>query len=72
MGENWKDSLYSGALLSQIGEFSFVLGAIGLQTGIIAEFAYQVIINVISITLLLTPIWIMAITRLTGHNIKNQ
>ncbi|MFT6386899.1 MAG: CPA2 family monovalent cation:H+ antiporter-2 [Cellvibrionaceae bacterium] len=26
---NWRDSLYSGALLAQIGEFGFVLASIG-------------------------------------------
>jgi len=57
---SWKDSLYSGVLLSQIGEFSFVLSAVGFQTGIITEYAYQLSLCVISLSLLVSPIWIAA------------
>lgn len=55
---SWKDSLYAGALLSQIGEFSFVLGQIAYFNEIITDFAYQMIVAVISLTLLLSPVWI--------------
>lgn len=55
---SWKDSLYAGALLSQIGEFSFVLGQLAYFNSIITDFAYQTIVAVISLTLLLSPIWI--------------
>jgi CPA2 family monovalent cation:H+ antiporter-2 len=37
-----KESLYAGVLLSQIGEFSFVLAAVGHQTNIINGYGYQV------------------------------
>lgn len=56
---SWKDSLYSGILLSQIGEFSFVLSAVGFQSGIINDFAYQLSLCVISLSLLISPIWIV-------------
>jgi CPA2 family monovalent cation:H+ antiporter-2 len=62
-----KDSLYAGALLSQIGEFSFVLAAIGLQTNIINEFAYQTTIATIFATLLMSPAWIGLIKRYTSR-----
>ena len=55
LGESLRESLYSGALLSQIGEFSFVLAAIGLQVGLIASFGYQITLAVISISMLLSP-----------------
>ncbi|WP_170827486.1 cation:proton antiporter [Roseivirga sp. 4D4] len=61
----WGESFYLGALLSQIGEFSFVLGALAYGSGIIADFAYQVIISVISLTLLLSPFWIKVSSRLS-------
>lgn len=54
----WRESIYLGAILSQIGEFSFVLGAIAFGSGIITEYAYQVTLSVISLTLLLSPFWI--------------
>lgn len=64
-GDDWRASLYGGALLSQIGEFSFVLAAIGLQSSLITQYGYQIVIEVIAVTLLLSPAWIMGIKLLT-------
>ena len=58
LGESWAHSVYAGALLAQIGEFSFVLAAIGLQVGTIGGFAYQLTVAVIAVSLLLSPTWI--------------
>lgn len=68
LGENWADSLYAGTLLSQIGEFSFVLAAVGIQAHIISDYGYQMTIAVISLTLLISPGWIM----LVKHLLKNR
>ena len=64
LGDPWRRSFYGGALLSQIGEFSFVLGALGLQVGLITSSGYQIAIAVISITLLFSPLWIYLFGRL--------
>lgn len=58
LGNNWSNSLYSGALLSQIGEFSFVLATVGLQVGLINDFSYQTTIALIALSLLVSPLWI--------------
>ena len=58
LGVKTRDSLYAGALLAQIGEFSFVLAAVGMQAKLITNFGYQLVIEVISISLLLSPLWI--------------
>ena len=58
LGEDWRDSLYAGALLSQIGEFSFVLAAVGIQAAIITKYSYQMTLAIISLSLLLSPVWI--------------
>ena len=50
--------MYIGALLSQIGEFSFILGATGYYAGIIKNNDYQLIISTIALTLLISPFWI--------------
>jgi CPA2 family monovalent cation:H+ antiporter-2 len=63
-GDSWPTSIYGGSLLSQIGEFSFVLAAVGLQGGLITQFGYQVSLAVIAISLLLSPGWISLIRRL--------
>lgn len=64
LGDTWRISLYSGALLAQIGEFSFVLAAVGLQVGLIQGYSYQMTIAVIALSLLLSPAWISASRRL--------
>ena len=67
LGDNWRDSLYAGTLLSQIGEFSFILAAVGIQAHIISDYGYQMTIAVISISLLISPLWIMLIKRILKH-----
>ncbi len=66
---SFKESLYGGALLSQIGEFSFVLSAVGLNLGIIGFFGYNLTISAIALTLLLSPLWITIFKKLL--NFKN-
>lgn len=50
----------------QIGEFSFVLAAVGLTAGIISDIAYQYTIAVIALSLLVSPFWILAARRILG------
>lgn len=57
-------SLYAGSMLAQIGEFSFVLAAIGRQAQIINDYAYQMTIAVIALSLLISPLWIAGARRL--------
>lgn len=66
LGSHWRDSLYSGAMLAQIGEFSFVLASVGLQPNIIQGFAYQMTIAVIAVSLLLNPSWIVFMKRVAN------
>lgn len=63
LGYRWRESLYAGAILSQIGEFAFVLAAVGLTGKIISDIAYQYTIAVIAISLLVSPFWILAARR---------
>lgn len=65
---NWRKSLYGGAILSQIGEFSFVLIAVGYKTQIIAEFGYKLAISIISLSLMLSPAWIIFMKKITKPN----
>lgn len=63
--KNWRISLYSGALLSQVGEFSFIIGFTGYQMGIITEYTYQLTLSIIALSLFLSPFWIGLIRKLT-------
>ena len=64
LGSSWRNSIYAGALLSQIGEFSFVLAAAAYASGIIGDFVYQLTLSVISLTMIFTIIWISVIRNL--------
>ncbi len=66
LGNSWGASFIGGALLAQIGEFSYVLASLGYQSEIISPFTYQLTILVISITILLSPIWVMMTKLLPG------
>lgn len=55
---SWRNSIYAGALLSQIGEFSLVLCIVAKTQHLVNDFWYQLTLTVISATMLLTAIWI--------------
>ncbi len=63
---DWRVSLYAGSLLSQVGEFSFIIGSVGYFLHIIGENTYQIIISIIALSLFLSPFWIASIRKLTG------
>ncbi len=65
LGESWKESLFGGAMLAQVGEFSFVILSVGERTGIVTNFTYQTILALITVTLILSPAWILFFKRLT-------
>jgi len=63
LGEKWESSLVTAALLSQIGEFSFLLAAVGLHVALIDEELHSLTVLVIAMTLLLSPLWHSLIKR---------
>jgi len=75
LGEPWERSFHSGVVMGQVGEFSFILAALGLSAHVIADDGYRLMIAVIALSLLISPMWLMiarrlhdmAIHRLTGH-----
>jgi K+:H+ antiporter len=67
LGSGLRRSLYAGALLSQIGEFSFVLISVGLHANVIGQEVYRIMIAVIAVSLLLSPPWITLWRVALGH-----
>ena len=59
LGENWRMALITGGLLSQIGEFSFLLAAVGAHSGILSDALHELTVIVIAMTLLFSPLWMM-------------
>jgi len=60
LGLSFRVMVLVGLIISQIGEFSFILSATGLELGIIDENFFQIFLSVSLITMSLTP-FIMAI-----------
>ena len=54
-GYGIRTSVQAGMSLGQIGEFSFIIAALGLSTGATREFLYPVAVTVSAATTLLTP-----------------
>jgi len=63
LGENWESSLITAGLLSQIGEFSFLLASVGLHVALINEDLHTMTVLVIALTLMLSPLWHALIKR---------
>ncbi|NWF35941.1 cation:proton antiporter [Mariprofundus sp. KV] len=58
LGESWGDSVYTGSILAQIGEFSFILAAVGVSSAVISQADYQLAVAVIVVSLLASPFFI--------------
>ena len=71
LGRGWGSSFYVGALLSQIGEFSFILAAVGRDARIVSDFGYQVVLGVIAGTLMLGPAWVAVFRPLRGPGARS-
>jgi CPA2 family monovalent cation:H+ antiporter-2 len=63
-GNNWRDSIYGGALLSQIGEFSFVLVTLAASLGLVGSYTYQITLAVITCTMLFSTLWLTVIQKM--------
>ena len=57
-GQPLKISLQSGFSLAQIGEFAFIIAALGYNLGVMREFIYPIIIAISVITTFTTPYFI--------------
>jgi CPA2 family monovalent cation:H+ antiporter-2 len=54
-GQNLRTAVSAGFSLTQIGEFSYIIGSLGLALGVIESSLYQVIVSVSVVTIFLTP-----------------
>lgn len=60
-----RTSLLSGFTLFQVGEFAFILAAVGMTAGILAEEPYQYFLAVSILTMALTPFVIQSSDKLS-------
>lgn len=71
-GRKLSDSLEASSYLAQIGEFSFILAALGLQQGVINDYSYQMTIFIIFLSILLTPLWIKSIAIFVSKFLRGK
>ena len=64
LGEPWPRAFLSGVILGQIGEFSFVIAALGLSNGLISIADHRLVISVIALSLMISPLWLSVARRL--------
>jgi CPA2 family monovalent cation:H+ antiporter-2 len=60
----WAQALLTALVLSQVGEFSFLLGSIGFDRGVISAEEFRIIISVTALSLAVSPLWMGAARRL--------
>ncbi len=60
----WAQALLIALVLSQVGEFSFLLGSIGLSRNVISTEEFRIIITVTALSLAVSPLWMGAVRRL--------
>lgn len=64
---DWRNSFYGGSMLAQVGELGFIILASAYYYGAITDYAYQLVIITISLTLLISPFWIQGSKWLVFH-----
>ncbi len=70
LGEPWPRAFLAGLLLSQIGEFSFVLAGAGIEVAVIDAEGYRLAVSVIALSLMVSPLWFETARRL--HRLSQQ
>jgi CPA2 family monovalent cation:H+ antiporter-2 len=65
-GHGVRTSVQAGVSLAQIGEFSFIIAAVGVESGATSDVVYQMAIAVSAITTLTTPILVRNATGLAA------
>ncbi len=63
VGLPWNTAYQAGLIMGQIGEFSFVLAAVGLANGVLDPVGYKLAISVIVLSLLFSPLWTRAVKQ---------
>lgn len=63
VGFDWSVALPTGLATAQIGEFSFILAAVGLSNRVLDTDTYRLALSVIAVTLIVSPVWMNVARR---------
>lgn len=64
VGLPWSTAFLAGISMAQIGEFSFLLSVVGMQSGVLDEEGRRLIVSVTVLSLALSPLWVFTARRL--------
>jgi len=64
VGQPWPRAFLAGVLLSQVGEFSFVIASAGVTMNLVGIEGSKLIISVIALSLIVSPIWLETAKRI--------
>ncbi|MEQ8825102.1 MAG: cation:proton antiporter [Filomicrobium sp.] len=70
VGLPWTTAYQAGLIMGQIGEFSFLLAAVGLANSVLDPVGYKLAISVIVLSLLFSPLWTRAVKQ--AHDATKQ
>lgn len=73
-GFSWEVALPAGLAMAQIGEFSFILAAVGLKNGVLDSDTYKLALSIIAMTFIVSPVWMDAVRRIqsaTNHGLTS-
>ncbi len=62
----WREAIFGGAMLAQIGELSFLICITAFNLNILTQYAYDFTISLISLTIGISPFWIFLTEKLSG------
>lgn len=64
LGQSWRNSFMAGIMLTQIGEFSFILSQLGIDAGVITDDDSRYVVAVTVLSLALSPLFVVTARRL--------
>ena len=63
LGQPWHVAFLAGVLLAQIGEFSFLLSIVGVDSGVIGPDDIRLVVAVTVLSLAVSPLWVITARR---------
>ena len=64
LGQPWHHAFLAGIMIAQIGEFSFLLSVVGVESGVISRDESRLVIAVTVMSLAMSPLWVFTGRRL--------
>lgn len=68
----WPTTFLAGVVLSQLGEFAFLLTSVAYDTQLINEHGRQMLVTLTAISLGISPLWLSLSSRLGGTRLRTH